>query len=437
MSLSSWRSVRRSTAVTAVVAAGLLGTGLVGTANAAATTVTGTVKTAGGAGVSGAKVSIKVGARTPVVATTNASGAFSANVQTGSATVTLTNPNAPVAGLPQEWSVKNVATSIVSNGVLDFALPATTSVTARVALTGTPVQGAAITQCSTDNDAADPAVVLAGAPAVAPTQEFSGATTNASGEAALSVFQDTSFGRLCGAFSQNGGGTSTKYLARSGVKNSSAVSSMTLFIPATVPQTGTVADSTGSGKSDLKVALRSAGGQVDSTSAPTTAAGAFSTVIAPGNVFARISGRSLSSAVAPPTNIPRAFKATIDGTADGLSPWSLRLPETVTLSVKVVNGDGTPVKNAVIRPFKAGAYDAATPAQLVAGQPNAQLSQLIYGDALSNDLGITSARLFPDSSLGQFLVTKNLGGGLSRTATVAAGTVLTSSTQITVVLPPA
>jgi hypothetical protein len=299
------------------------------------------------------------------------------------------------------------------------------------------VQGAAISQCSADNDAADPAVVLAGAPAVAPSQEFTGASTNASGEAALSVFQDTSFGRLCGAFSQGGGGTTTKYIARSGVKNASTVSSMTLFIPATVPQTGTVKDSTGSGKAGLKVALRSGGGQVDSTSAPTTAAGAFSTVIAPGNVFARFSGRSLSATVAPPTNIPRAFKATIDGTADGLSPWNVSLPATVTLSVKVVNGDGTPVKNAVIRPITAGAYDAASPAQLVAGQPNAQIRQVIYGDALSNDLGITSARLFPDSSLGQFLVTKNIGGGVSRTATVAAGTVLTTSTQITVVLPPA
>ena len=367
MSLSSWRSVRRSTAVTAVVAAGLLGTGLVGTANAAATTVTGTVKTAGGAGVAGAKVSIKVGTRTPVVATTNASGAFSANVQTGDATVTVTNPNAPVAGLPQEWAVKNIATSIGSSGVLTFALPATTSVTARVALAATPVQGAAITQCSSDNDAADPAVVLAGAAAVAPTQDFTGASTNAAGEAALSVFQDTSFGRLCGTFSQGAGGTTTKYVARSGVKNSSAVSSMTLFIPATVPQAGTVKDSTGSGKADLKVALRSGGGQVDSTSAPTTAAGAFSTVIAPGNVFARISGRSLSATVAPPTNIPRAFKATIDGTADGLSPWNVGLPETVTLSVKVVNGDGTPVKNAVIRPITAGAYDAAKPSTACRG----------------------------------------------------------------------
>ena len=40
---------------------GLLGTGLVGTADAAQTTVTGTVKSALGANVVGAKVSIKVG----------------------------------------------------------------------------------------------------------------------------------------------------------------------------------------------------------------------------------------------------------------------------------------------------------------------------------------------------------------------------------------
>jgi hypothetical protein len=436
MSFSSWRSVRRSTALTAVVAAGLLGTGFVGTASAAATTVTGTVKTAGGAGVSGAKVSIKVGTRTPVVATTNASGAFSANVQTGTASVTVTNPSTPAAGLPREWSVKNIATSIVSNGILNVALPATTPITARVSLAGAPVQGAAITQCSSDGDAADPTVVLAGSPAVAATQDFTGSTTNASGEVTLAVFQDTQFGRLCGAFSQVVGTTSTKYLARSGVKDTRLVSSMTLFIPGTVPQAGVVRDSSGSGKSDLKVALRSAGGQVDSTSTTGTA-GAFSTVIAPGNVFARISGRSLSATVAPPTNVPRAFKATIDGASDGLSSWAVNLPATVTLSVKVVNSDGTPVKNAVIRPVTAGAYDAANPAQLVSGQPNAAISQVIYGDALSNDLGVTSARLFPDSSLGQFLVTKNIGGGLSRTATVAAGIALTTSTQITVVLPPA
>ena len=79
----------------------------------------------------------------------------------------------------------------------------------------------------------------------------------------------------------------------------------------------------------------------------------------------------------------------------------------------------------------------ANSAVLVSGQPAAQITQQIYGDGLSNNLGITSVRLFPDTSLGAFTVTKNIGGGVSRTTTVAAGTVLTSSTQVTVVLPPA
>jgi hypothetical protein len=165
--------------------------------------------------------------------------------------------------------------------------------------------------------------------------------------------------------------------------------------------------------------------------------GAFSAEVASGSVFARFSSRSLSAIAAPPTNIPRSFKATIDGTANGATPWVVNLPATVKLDVKVLNSDGSPVENAVVRPLTTGAYDAANSAVLVAGQPAAQITQQIYGDSFSNNLGITSVRLFPDTSLGSFLVTKNIGGGLSRTTTVAAGTVLTTSTQITVVLPPA
>jgi hypothetical protein len=370
-------------------------------------------------------VAVKVGNQTKN-ATTGANGSFSiSGIQTGAATVTLNGPATPAAGLPQVWQVKNVATTVVSSGVFNFSLPATTTVTANVALAGTPVGGAAISQCSADNDAANAAVVLAGSAAVAPTQEFTGAVTNASGQAALSVFADSTFGRLCGAFSQTAAGTVNKYLARSGVKDS------------TVTQTGTVKDSKANGKADLKVAIRSAGGQVDSTSAPTTTGGAFSCLVAPGNVFARISGRSLSNTVVPPTNIPRSFKATIDGTANGTTAWDVNLPATVTLTVKVQNADGTPVKNAIVRPLATGGFDAANSAALVAGQPNAQISQQIYGDNLSGANGEVYVRLFGDSNLGSFKVIKNLAGTSSREATVAAGTVVVSNTTITVTLPPA
>jgi hypothetical protein len=435
MSLSAWRTVRRSAAVTTVVAAGLLGTGLTGVAHAANTNISGSVKTSGGTGVAGVTVAVKYG-NTTKTATTSASGTFSiSGVQTGSATVNLGSPASPAAGLPRTWDVKNVSTSIVAAGVLNFTLPATTTVTANIAPSGVAVQGAAITQCSADNDAANAAVVLAGSPAVAPTQDFTGATTNASGQAALSVFPDSTFGRLCGAYSQTSGGMVTDYLARSGVKDSTVTPSMTLFVPATVAQTGTVKDSTAAGKSGLKVAIRSAGGQVDSASAPTTATGAFSTLIAPGNVFARISGRSLSNTVAPPTNIPRSFKATIDGSSTGASPWAVQLPATVTLTVKVQNADGTPVKNAIVRPLGVGGFDAANSASIVAGQPNAQITQQIYGDNLSGANGEVYVRLFGDSNLGGFKVIKNLAGTASREATVAAGTVVVSNTTVTVTLP--
>ena len=337
----------------------------------------------------------------------------------------------------QVWQVKNVSTSIVASAVLNFSLPATPAVTANVGLSGTPVQGAAITQCSADNDAANPAVVLAGTAAAAPTQEFTGALTNASGQAALSVFADTTFGRLCGTFSQTSGGMVNDYLARSGVKDSTLTPSMTLFVPSTVAQAGTVKDSTASGQANLKVAIRSAGGQVDSASAPTNAGGDFSCLIAAGNVFARFSGRSLSNTVAPPTNIPRSFKATIDGSADGTTPWNVNLPATVALTVKVQNADGTPVKNAIVRPLTTGGFDAANSAAIVAGQPNAQISQQIYGDNLSGANGEVYVRLFGDSNLGSFKVIKNLAGTSSREATVAAGTVVVSNTTITVTLPAA
>ncbi len=440
MSLSSWRSLRRSTTVTAVAAVGLLSTGLLGTAQAkppTSTTVTGTVKTAGGVAVAGVKVNIKVGTNTAVAATTGATGAFSATVIVGTATVDLISPAAPIAGLPQTWSIKNIGTSVVSNGVLPFTLPAAAAITAQVQRAGVNIAGVPVTQCSTTTPTADPAVVLPGTVAVAPTQDFTGAVTNASGQVVINAFKDTTFGRLCGAYTQSAGGATTDFLSRSAIKDTATITSITLFAPPTVPQTGIVKDSLGNAKSGLTAAFRSAGGQVDSTSAPTSAAGAFSSEVASGNVFARFNGRSLSATVAPPTNIPRSFKATIDGTADGTTPWNVNLPATVKLDVKVVNSDGSPVGNAVVRPIATGAYDAANSAVLVAGQPAAQITQQIFGDGLSNTLGITSVRLFPDTSLGAFTVTKNIGGGLSRTTTVAAGIVLTSNTQVTVVLPPA
>src|SRR5829696_8581776 len=126
MSLTAWRSVRRTAAVTALVAAGLLGTGLAGVANAATTNITGSVKTSGGTGVAGVTVAVKSGGITKT-GTTTATGAFSISaVETGSATANLTSPAAPVAGLPRVWDVKNVSTSIVAGGVLNFTLPATT-----------------------------------------------------------------------------------------------------------------------------------------------------------------------------------------------------------------------------------------------------------------------------------------------------------------------
>lgn len=437
MSLSVWRNVRRSAAITSVVAVGLLGTGLTGVANAANTNISGSVKTSGGTGVAGVTVAVKFG-NTTKTATTSASGTWTINsVQTGSATVSLTSPTAAVAGLPRVWDVKNVSTTIVSNGVLNLTLPATTTVTATVAPGGVPVQGAAISQCSADNDAANPAVVLAGTAAVAPTQEFTGTTTNASGQAALSVFGDSTFGRLCGAYSTTASGQVTNYLARSGVKDAATTPAMTLFLPTRVTQAGTVKDSTGSGKADLKVAIRSAGGQVDSTSAPTTATGAFSCLIAPGNIFARISSRSLSNTVAPPTNIPRSFKATIDGSSTGASPWAVQLPATVRLTVKVQNTDGTLVSNAIVRPTTNGGFDAANSAGLVSGQPNAQISQQIFGDNLSGANGEVYVRLFADSELGSFKVIKNLAGTASRQVTVPAGNVVVNNTTVTVTLPAA
>ena len=437
MSHSRWRSLRRSAAVTTVVTVGLLGTGFAGVANAASTNITGSVKTSAGTGVAGVTVTVNSGGTTKT-ATTSASGAFSINnVQTGAATARLTSPTAAVAGLPRSWDVRNVGTTIVSNGVLNFSLPATSTVTATVSPGGVPVQGAAITQCSADNDAANPAVVLAGSAAVAPTQEFTGTTTNASGQATLSVFADSTFGRLCGAYSTTVGSQVTKYVARSGVKDTATTTAMTLFVPTTATQDGTVKDSLGGGLAGAKVAIRSAGGQVDSTSAPTTAAGAFSCVIAPGNVFARITSRSLSNTVAPPLNVPRSFKATIDGTSTGATPWAAHLPATVTLTVKVQNADGTPVKNAIVRPLTTGGFDSANSAALVSGQPNAQISQQIYGDNLSGANGEVYVRLFADSNLGGFKVIKNLAGTASRELSVNPGTVVVNNTTITVTLPAA
>lgn len=318
MSLSRPRSLRRTTTLTTVAAVGLLGTGLLGTAQAApptSTTVTGTVKTASGTGVSGVKVNIKVGTTTAVSATTSSTGAFSATVRTGTATVDLIGPTAPATGLPQVWAFKNVGTSIVNNGVLTFTLPAASPETARVQRANVGVAGVPVVQCGAATSTADAAVVLVGSAAVAPTQDFTGATTNASGDVVINAFGDTTFGRLCGAYTQTVDGAATDFLARSGVKDTAAISGIALFAPPTVPQTGTIKDNLGNAKSGLTVAFRSAGGQVDSASAPTSTSGAFSCAIASGSVFARLNSRSLSSTLAPPTNYSDGLSNNLGGTA--------------------------------------------------------------------------------------------------------------------------
>ena len=421
--------------VTALVVAALLGSGLVGTANAAATTITGTVKTSLGAGVSGVKVSVKVGGGAAQVGTTTATGTFSMNVQTGSATIQLFN-STPNAALPQVWDIKGIATSITSNAVLNFTLPATSAVALKVTQGGAPIANAGITQCSAATSQADSAVVLAGTAAVTPTQNFTGASTNATGDVTVQSFRDATLGRLCARYSTTTLGAVTDYAARSAIINATANTAKTIFVPVVAEQAGTVKDNTATGKAGLKVAVRSAGGQADSTSPLTTATGAFTTQAKAGDVFVRVSGSSLSSTIAPSPNIPRAFKATFDATSAG-TPWNITLPATVTLTVNVQNADGSPVNGAVIRPAVGASYGTANSSVLLAGAATATLTQQIYGDAKSGDTGITSARLFPDSSLASFRVLKNVGGGLTRQVIVPLGTVLTSSNSITVTLPAA
>jgi hypothetical protein len=103
----------------------------------------------------------------------------------------------------------------------------------------------------------------------------------------------------------------------------------------------------------------------------------------------------------------------------------------------VQNADGTPVKNAIVRPLTKGGFDAANGAAIVAGQPTATLSQQIYGDNLSGANGEVYVRLFADSNLGGFQVIKNLAGTSSRQTTVAAGKDVISNTTVTVTLPAA
>ena len=430
--------IRRKLPLTALAVAGLLGSALVGNAAAAATTVTGTVKTATGANAAGVMVSIKVGGGAAVTATTNANGQFSLAGQTGSGTIELSNTTVNAA-LPQAWSIKGVTTNITSNAVLNFTLPATSVVNVKVTragTTGAAIAGAAVGQCSAGTSGANTAVVLPGTAGVAPTQDFPGAVTNATGDVTLTAFRDSTLGRLCARFTTTDLGATTTYAARSGIKDASADVFFPIKVANVVEQAGTVKDSTAAGQANLKVALRSASGQIDSASPLTTAAGAFTTRVAAGEVFARISGSSLSNTVAPPTNIPRAFKATFDATASG-APWSITLPATVTLTVKVQNADGSPVKGAVIRPAAGSSFGAANSAVLVAGGSAATLTQQIYGDAKSDAAGLTSARLFPDSTLGAFRVLKNVGGGSVREVIVPAGQVLTGAKQITVTLPAA
>ena len=428
-------SLRRKLPAALLVVVGLLGSGLAGTADAAQTTVTGTVKTALGATVSGVQISVRTGGGALKTATTNATGQFSLIAPTGPATIRLNNTTVNAA-LPQTWNIRGISTSITSGAVLNFRLPATSTVAVTVAQAGTPISAAAVAACDPTTTQADPAVVLAQTTAAVPTQDFTGATSSATGDVTLHAFKDAALGRLCARYSTTTLDATTTYAARSGLIDAATDTAKTIFVPVVAEQTGAVKDSTNAAQAGLAVAVRSAGGQADSTSPLTTAAGAFTTQSAAGGVFVRISGSSLSSTVAPPNNIPRAFKATFDATSTG-TPWSIALPATTTLTVKVQNADGTPVNGAVIRPAVGSSFGVADGVTMLAGASPATLTQQIYGDGRSNALGLTSARLFPDSSLAAFRVLKNVGGGLVRAVTVPAGTALTGAKQITVTLPAA
>ena len=424
-------SFGRRLPLTALAAAALLATSLVGTAQAAQ--VTGTVKTSTGTGVAGVQVSIKVGAAAAVQVTTDATGAFTApGVDPGAATMSLTGPATANAALPQVWSIKGIAKTIAGGDVLNFSLPAVATVNMHVAQNAVPVVGAKLTHC-VPTTPADPTVVLTGGGSVSATQDWTGAVTNATGDYALKVFKDATLDRVCAGFTSPDGGASTVYLVRSGMVDASAdVPFKQIFIPAVVAQDGIVKNGTGTAQAGVKVAIRSSGGQIDSTYAATPAAGTFTTRTPAGDdLFVRLSSTSLKQAVVPPTNVPRAFKATFDAVAG--ASMTVNLPQTVTLTVHVTNPDGSPVKGALIRPL-AGGFGAANPATLVTGAGVATLTQQIFGDDYTNALGNATVRLFPDTTLAGYQVIKSAGHHTQRHINVAASS-LTANMTTNVTLP--
>ena len=109
---------------------------------------------------------------------------------------------------------------------------------------GAPIAGAGISQCSAATSQADSAVVLAGTAAVTPTQNFTGATTNATGDVTVQSFKDATLGRLCARYSTTTLGAVTDYAARSAIINATANTAKTIFVPVVAEQAGTVKDST-------------------------------------------------------------------------------------------------------------------------------------------------------------------------------------------------
>lgn len=313
----------------------------------ATVTVTGVVRTAGGAPVEG--MSITFANAVTASAVTGPDGSYSASFASGSVDISLQGDSATSSTdpLPVIIQVLPFNTTITASQTLDLTLPATTTVNVHVEdRQGAPVSGASLSAPGNIfgfvAGASDIPLApgLPGAKIRFPASYPNGNSTNPDGDLALFGFAGTYAGVRASV--TTGGQARHSDLADI---DAAASSTFTFTIPDpadTVAVSGVVRTAGGAPVAGAQLEFSNSAGSVSKV---TGQDGSYSVAVAGGSVGVQISTGSASSTDPLPATFTQSFTTSItsDRTLD------LTLPATTTVSVHARDPLGAPIPGASLR----------------------------------------------------------------------------------------
>lgn len=420
--------------------------------------VTGTLRTASGAAVVGARVTF-ANANGNGSAVTDSAGGYSFQAVSGLGTLGINGygpptffpspsgppPTTSTAPIPQSFFLEATG-SIDVDRTIDLTLPPTVTPTAEVVDgQGLPVANASVS---------GPGGFL-GSPATftgadAATDGFSSFTGSFTPAPRTFSTDSTGRGHWTGFIGNQGGWTASG--SRDGVGRSTTVSVVATsdvvvpfvldfpYVPPRVTVSGTVRTASGAPVATAQVLISSSLG---SGSATTDSNGTYVTSMVPGAVTVTVAsapsafplgiGPSPTSSVDP---LPARFSSWAATSITGSTTLDLQLPPTTTLTARTVDMDGAPVPNVTI-PLSGGPFGSmpgviSTSTSLAPGGTPTTGSFAPSTASASTDASGTATFLGFAGTYGTVTVTATRDG---QTATTSAAADATSDTTVTFVLP--